>query len=121
MKALQIDKKAFAPKAMRCSEGRLMKPALLEITLDMGISLKLKGFTCPHCHEEYLALKESKKLDKATVLNRLMREDFSMERKLSFDGDNYTFRVPKEFTKHVHKRTIEIIPLGAKEFCGRVR
>ncbi len=43
-----------------------------------------------------------------------------MERSLSFDGDNYTFRVPKEFTRKVKKKKIEIIPLGSDQFCGTI-
>lgn len=118
----EIGKKAFEPKVMHCSEdGRKMEPAKLEINLQMGISLKLNGFRCSKCGEQYLSLKEATKLDRAMIINRIMKQDFKMERKLSFDGDNYTFRVPKEFTKDIHKKKIEIIPLGAKQFCGQIR
>ncbi len=59
-------------------------------------------------------------MDKALIFSRALQRDFKMERSLSFDGDNYTFRIPKEFTQHVNKRKIEITPLGAKEFCAVV-
>ena len=45
-----------------------------------------------------------------------LENNFKMTRKLSYDGDNYTFRIPKEFTHDVTKKKIEIIPLGSREF-----
>ena len=84
------------------------------------VRMKLEGFECPKCNKRYLGLEEARKLDKAMMFNRALNMDFKMERKLSFDGDNYTFRVPKEFTHDIHKRKIEITPLGAKGFCANV-
>lgn len=50
-----------------------------------------------------------------------MRSEFKLERSLSFDGDNFIFRIPKEFTHDVRKRKVEIMPLGAKQFCVSIR
>ena len=117
----EIDKGAFQPKTAHCSQCRMkMKKTELETEVDKNIYLRLAGFECPKCRKRYLGLEEAQKMDKALILSRAFHKDFKMERSLSFDGDNYTFRIPKEFTKQVHKRKIEIVPLGAKEFCATV-
>lgn len=115
----EIEKKAFKPKILHCSNCNLkMRKTELEIQINESIYMKLEGFECPKCNKKYLGLEESKKLDKAMMFNRAFSENFRMERKLSFDGDNYTFRIPKEFTYDVHKRKIDITPLSTKKFCA---
>ena len=118
----KIEKGAFEPKALTCSNCNLkMHKADVDINLDGDVSMKLAGFECPKCKKRYLGLEEAKKLDKALIVSRIMKNDFKMERSLSFDGDNFTFRIPKEFTRNVRNKKIEIVPLGAKEFCAAVK
>lgn len=118
----KIEKGAFKPKALTCSKCKIkMKKAEIEVSLDGGIYVKLDGFKCPRCRKEYLGLDESRKLDRAMILSRIMKHNFKMERSLSFDGDNLTFRIPREFTHSVHKRKIEIMPLGAEQFCAWIK
>lgn len=118
----EIEKEAFKPKILHCSKCNLkMKKTELDIFINEHIYIKLEGFECPKCNKKYLGLEEAKELDKAMMFNRALNEDFKIERKLSFDGDNYTFRIPKEFTRDIHKRKIEIMPLGAKGFCANIK
>lgn len=117
----EIEKGAFQPKVLHCSQCHLkMRKTELEIQVDQYLYMRVEGFECLKCKKKYLGLEEAKKLDKALVFRRALQRDFTMERNLSFDGDNYTFRIPKEFTHHVKKRKIEIVPLGAREFCAVV-
>ena len=63
-----------------------------------------------------LGLDEAKKLDRALVMNRIMSEkSFGFKRKLSYDGDNFIFRLPNELTKGRKHKEIEIIPLESRE------
>lgn len=118
----KIDKDAFEPKELICSNCRVkMKKSEIVISLDNRISVTLSGFECVKCKKKYLGLEEAKKMDKALIVNRIMKDDFRMERSLSYDGSNWTFRVPKEFTQKVSERKVEIIPLGAKQFCVEIR
>ena len=118
---VKLESEAFQPSVLHCSTCKIrMKKTELELQVDQQLYLHLNGFECAKCHKKYLGLEEAKKMDKALIFSRAMNRDFKMERNLSFDGDNYTFRIPKEFTQHVNKRKIEIIPLGAKEFCAMV-
>lgn len=118
----KIEKEAFKPSALTCSRCNIkMKKAEMEIDLDNDVNIRLFGFECSKCKKRCLGLEEARKLDKALIVNRIMKNDFKMERSLSFDGDNFTFRVPKEFTHDVNKKKVEIMPLGAKEFCAFIR
>jgi len=116
---VKVDKDAFAPTSLACCNKKMSK-SNIEINLDNDVSIKIKGFECKNCNKRYLSLHESKKLDRAMIVSRVMSKDFKMKRNLSFDGDNYTFRIPKEFTHDLHKKKIEIVPLGAKEFCATI-
>ena len=114
----EIDKGAFEPKTLTCSKcGIKMKNAEMEINLESRVFIRVSGFECRKCNKKYLGLEESRKLDKAMIVNRVMKNDFKMERSISFDGDNWTMRIPREFTHDVEKRKVELIPLGAKQFC----
>ena len=118
-----IEKKAFRPTKIICSKCKSKtKKTELEIDIGNNIFIRALGFRCEKCNKEYLGLNESKKLDSALILSRFLNLDtgFRLERKLSFDGDNYTFRIPKEFASHVHKRKIEIVPLNESQFCCTV-
>jgi hypothetical protein len=117
----EIEKEAFKPKTLTCSKCKIkMKKAKIETNLAGGVNIELSGFECPKCKKRYLGLDEARKLDKALIISRMMSNDFRMERSLSFDGDNFTFRIPKEFTHDVKKRKIEVMPLGAKQFCATI-
>ena len=119
---LKIEKQAFEPSSLTCSKCQIeMKKTEMDINLEGGIFIKLSGFECSKCKKRYLGLGESRKLDKAMILSRIEKGGFKMERSLSFDGDNYTFRVPKDLTHNVHKKKIEIMPLGAGDFIASVR
>jgi|TARA_B100001971_G_C18238116_1_gene568797 hypothetical protein len=118
----KVEKEAFKPKALTCSKCNIkMKSTEIEIDLEGGVNIKVFGFECSKCKKRYLGLEEAKKLDKALIVSRIMKNDFKMERSLSFDGDNFTFRVPKEFTHDIHKRKVEVMPLGAKQFCVSIQ
>jgi hypothetical protein len=116
-----IDKDAFSPNIMHCSTCNCkMNASEIEVTIDSNIYIKLNGFICPTCNKQYLGLEEAKKMDKIMTLSRAMKPGYKLTRKLSFDGDNYIFRVPKELTQNIKKKEIEIVPLGAKSFCAVV-
>ena len=118
----EIDKGAYNPKTVTCSRCNLkMQKAELDINLGSGIGIKVSGFECSKCKKKYLGLEQSRRLDKAMMINRILRDDFKIERSLSFDGDNFTFRIPKEFTQNVKKRKVEIMPLGSKKFCASIQ
>ncbi len=118
----KIDKEAFKPKTLTCSKCKIkMKKAEIETNLAGGINIELSGFECPKCKKRYLGLEEARKLDRALIISKIMMNEFKMERSLSFDGDNFTFRIPKEFTHNVKKRKIEVMPLGAKQFCASIQ
>jgi len=119
--SFKVEKRAFLPRTLTCTHCDMkMKPSKMEVKLENDVFIKLGGFECPRCKKRNIGLEEARKLDRAMVISRVMSKDFKMRRNLSFDGDNYTFRIPKEFIHDVHKRTIEIVPLGAKEFCAIV-
>ncbi|PIN67922.1 hypothetical protein COV94_06455 [Candidatus Woesearchaeota archaeon CG11_big_fil_rev_8_21_14_0_20_57_5] len=120
--SFEIEKEAFSPKSMTCSDcKRKMSRSAMEVQIDSNIFVKVNGFECAKCHKKYIGLEESKKMDRAMVLNRIINDSISMKRKLSFDGDNYTFRVPKELTQNVEKKKIEIIPIGPNRFCATMQ
>ncbi|MBI2652466.1 hypothetical protein HYX00_03280 [Candidatus Woesearchaeota archaeon] len=108
---------AFAPTEMYCDKcGSQMKRADIEMPVSDYVKVKLKVFICSKCREEMLGLNEAKKLDRALVINRLLSQDYpvSFKRRLSFDGDNYIFRLPSELTKGKHTE-VKIIPLESNE------
>lgn len=117
----KIEKGAFKPKTLTCSKCHIkMKKSEIDINLMGNVSIGISGFECPKCKKRYLGLEEATKLDKAMIMSRFIRSDkkeFQMERSISFDGDNWTMRIPKEFTHEVHKKKVGILPLGAKQFC----
>jgi len=118
----EIEEEAFRPKVLHCSHCHIkMRKTEVEVQVDKQIYLKLEGFECYKCKKKYLGLEEAQKLDKAMIFSRALNRNFKIERSLSFDGDNYTLRIPREFTHRVSKRKIEITPIGAREFCAVVR
>ena len=123
MKEIELDKledvkvtfgkKAFAPKVMYCDKDNTkLKSVNIEMPISNFIKVKLNVFRCSKCKEEGMGLDEAKKLDRALVLNRLLENKaFKFKRKLSFDGDNYTFRLPSELTQNLKSKEVEITPL----------
>ncbi len=118
---VEIEPTAFQPAELHCSScKRKMKKMPTDINIEKELFIRLNSFICRTCGKTYLDLEEAKKLDRAMTFHRLLKGGFTLERSLSFDGDNYIFRIPKEFTHHVKKRKVEITPLGEKEFCAVV-
>src|SRR3989338_7259987 len=110
-------KDAFAPKSMYCSKDNTkMKKVFIDMPVSEFVRVKLNVFKCPKCREEGIGLDEAKKLDRALIINRLLsKKAIKFKRKLSFDGDNYTFRLPKELTQKLRRKEIEIIPIESNE------
>lgn len=111
-------KDAFKPEVMYCDKCDLrMKKVSMDMSISSDIKIKLDMFRCPKCKEEGIGLDEAKKLDKALVMSRLLSNNysFSFRRKLSFDGDNYIFRLPSELTKGKRPKEVRVIPLESKE------
>lgn len=110
-------KDAFAPKVMYCNKCHLkMKRVLIEMPISEFIQVKLNVFRCQKCKEEGMGLDEGKKLDKALMLNRLLtKSGVKFKRKLSFDGDNYIFRLPSELTQNLKSKEVEVTPLESRE------
>lgn len=111
-------KDAFAPKVMYCDECNIrMKKVSVEMSISLDIKVRLDAFKCPKCKEESVGLDEAKKLGKALVMSRLLsnKYSFSFKRKLSFDGDNYIFRLPSELTKGERLKEVKVVPLESKE------
>ena len=108
-----FSKKAFAPKVMYCDKDNTkLKSVNIEMSISKFIKVKLNVFRCSKCKEEGMGLDEAKKLDRALLLNRLLeKKAFKFKRKLSFDGDNYTFRLPSELTQNLKSKEVEITPL----------
>ena len=112
-----IDEEAYAPEAVNCSLCSIkMREKIVDVQLDEGMYIRVHGFECPQCKKQYLSLTESKKLNKALLFKRALTGSFKIQRNLSFDGDNYILRIPKEFTNKIRKRKVEIIPLGLNDF-----
>ena len=114
----QIEKGAFQPKTLTCTQcGLKAKKSQIEIAVGNDVSVRANWFECEKCGKQYLGIEEAKKLDRAMIVSRILRNDFKMERTISHDGDNWTMRIPKEFSSGVQKKKAEIMPLGAKQFC----
>ena len=87
-----------------------------------SIYVRLGVFRCSKCNREYLDFEESKKLDKALQISRMMdNSSYKIKRSLSFDGDNYLFRIPVEMTRNTgKKKNVDMIPLSSKEFIIQI-
>ena len=76
----EMDKKAFEPESLTCSGCKIkMKKAEIEVNMEGNISVKVVGFECPKCKKRYLGLDESRKLDRAMVISRMMKNEFKMD------------------------------------------
>ena len=83
-----------------------------------SIKVKLKVFRCDKCRKEYLNFEEADKLGKALQVSKFMEGSaYKVRRSLSFDGDNYIFRIPVEMTRNLGKKPhVDMIPLSSKDF-----
>ena len=112
-------KEAFRAKSLHCDTcNSKMKQINTEMNLpDSFLSVRLKIFRCYKCNKEYLNFEEARKLDKALLLSRLMKyEGYKIRKSLSFDGDNYVFRIPVDITRNLGKHPhADMIPLSSKE------
>ena len=110
---------AFRAKLLHCDNcNKPLKQIDTEMNLpDSFLSVRLKVFRCAKCDKEYLNFEEARKLDKALLLSRLMRYDgYKIRKSLSFDGDNYIFRIPVDITRNLGKNPhADLIPLSSKE------
>ena len=108
-------KQAFAPKVMHCIKcDKRMQKSKLEIDVGSGIKVEIRGFKCIECGKESFGLDEAKKLDRALILKKILAKNFLFRRKLSFDGNNYMFRLPHELTQGKH-REVKILPIESNE------
>ncbi|MDD9953422.1 MAG: hypothetical protein OXR66_03735 [Candidatus Woesearchaeota archaeon] len=115
---VEFSKDAFTSKGTTyCGkDNRKMKLVAKNYPLSGGITLTIKVFRCPKCKRELLGFDEAQKLDTALEVKRaLEKTSFSFTRKLSFDGDNFTLRLPKELTKGLKKRQVAITPLAKRK------
>lgn len=114
---ITFGKHAFAPKVIYCGKCDIkMKKTSAEFLVSEDVKIRLNVFKCPKCKEDMLGLDESKKLDRALIISRLLSKDYSFgfRRRLSYDGDNYIFRLPSELTKGKHTE-VKILPLESNE------
>jgi len=115
--AVTFGKNAFSPRRMYCEKcSAKMKRASVEMTVSHDVRVGLMVFRCPRCKEEVLDLDEARKLDRALVISRLLsRNAFNFKRRLSHDGHNYIFRLPRELTQGRKYTEVKIVPLEHNE------
>lgn len=113
-------KDAFRAKEMYCERcSRKMRLEQKIITLPDGfVSVRLNVFKCRKCRQEYLNFEEARKLGHALALSRAMRQEgYKIRKSLSFDGDNYVFRIPADMARTLGKHPhADMIPLSSKDF-----
>ncbi len=123
--SFKIDKKAFGEhEFIFCECGRKVKKSLVDFQIpDSPMKVKLGIFRCKKCGEEQLDFPNAKLLDKALEMNRLLSEkSYSMDRNLSFDGDNFILRVPNTFTKGLGKKaSANLKPISNDSFLVELR
>ena len=116
-----FDKDAFkSPKEMHCGScGSMIKKTRAEIEIpNSPLCVKLNVFRCNKCNKEYLDFEEAEKLDKALAMARLMKHDsYKIRKALSYDGDNYIFRIPVDIARNLGKKpSADMIPLSSTDF-----
>ena len=115
-----FDKDAFKTKEFHCDACN-KKMSLVDIEMDLPnspIKIKLKVFRCGKCGKEYLNFEEADKLGKALQISKFIGDSsYKIRRSLSFDGDNYIFRIPVDMTRNLGKKPyVDMIPLSSKDF-----
>lgn len=60
---------------------------------------------------------EARKLDRALLISRIMIHDgFKIRKSLSFDGDNYIFRIPVDVARSLGKNPhADMTPLSSRD------
>lgn len=115
-----FDKDAFKAKEFHCDVcKRKMNLVNTEIEIpNTSIIVKLKAFKCDKCKKEYLNFEEADKLGKALQISKLMDgSSYKITRALSFDGNNYLFRIPVEIARNLGKKPhVDMIPLSSQDF-----
>lgn len=115
-----FDKDAFRAKEMHCDTcQKMMDLANMDIAIpNTPIIVRLKAFKCDKCKKEYLNFEEADKLGKALQISKLMgSQAYKITRSLSFDGDNYIFRIPVEMARNLGKKPhVDMIPLSSQDF-----
>ncbi len=87
-----------------------------------GLDFSYEVWQCQKCKEEYVDSKQSKKLEKIWLIEKML-EDKAVEihRAVNFDGKTYFLRFPKDVTKKWHKGiTADIKLLSSDEFLVKV-
>lgn len=109
---------AFSAKSARCDCGGKTRRVKKVVSLAQeAVSVTLTVLRCARCDKEYLNFDEARKLDKVLILSRALQgNDFKIRKSLSFDGDNYVFRIPAGVTRGLGKKPYaEMIPLSSRE------
>lgn len=120
----KIDKRAFGEHDFIYCCGKRVKKELVDFQIPNSLmKVKLGVFRCKKCGEEQLDFPNAKLLDKALEMNRLLSEQsYSMDRNLSFDGDNFILRVPSAFTKGFRKKaSANLKPISNDSFLVKIR
>lgn len=115
-----FDKDAFKAKEFHCDRCN-KKMDLVNTEMDIPnspIKVKLKVFRCGKCKKEYLNFEEADKLGKALQISKFIENSsYKIRRSLSFDGDNYIFRIPADMTRNLGKKPyVDMIPLSSRDF-----
>ncbi len=114
-------KEAFRAKSLHCDKCyKRMKKIAREMGMpNSPLSVKLNVFRCIKCKKEYLNFEEGRKLDRALILSRLFSELSHytvIRRSLSFDGDNYIFRIPADMARSLSKNPhVDMIRLSSRD------
>lgn len=116
-----FDKNAFkSQKEIHCDScNKIIKKTITEIEIpNSTVYVRLGVFRCEKCNKEYLDFEEAKKLEKALQISKLMGDSsYKITRALSFDGDNYIFRIPVEIARNLGKKPhVDMIPLSSQDF-----
>ena len=120
----KIDKKAFGEHDFIYCCGKKVKKELVDFQIPNSLmKVRLGVFRCNKCGEEQIDIPNAKLLDKALEMNRLLGEhSYSMDRNLSFDGDNFILRVPNAFTKGFGKKaSASLKPISNDSFLVEIR
>ena|SRR3989338_1432365 len=115
---VKFDKNAFFPKSMTCMyDNSRMKVLNKEFQISDDLLTHYRSFKCPKCKREAFGLGDAARLEDAEILKKVLsKTEFSFNRKVSFDGDNYLLRFPKELTKNMKIKEVNIAPIRKNKF-----
>ncbi len=115
---VKIDKEAFGAQRLHCDRcNKKMDKVSLNIDIpDTSLSIHLDVFKCKKCGREYLSGEQSKNLDRALSISKIIaKKGFVYERAGNFDGSNVFVRFPAQMIKERGIKA-EIMPLSSNEF-----